>query len=325
MFPSTLKVYVTDRLIAAILLQQYFSDEELHEEPGVGTDTEYYGTLLKQSRLAGLPMPLIAHASPTFLARMGIRLIQLCTSRITLILDVKELDGIPSRVWTIFADPSIPKVGVALHNDAFWFAYLYGRGMLNVVDLSHLYKCLHPSIDAAPLTVQYSMRDLALWVLDEELEKNEQKSDWKTKVLTVAQLDYAFKDALVCYNVYARLSSQLSSLPWRKFNANSFVFNCAYFIDGQVRTRLDNVEFDAVAEGRHVRLWGVYDDPADSTAWAPKHDDLSVWSKGVYTLCRKMTPMMFIRDLARRWMKDHIALVRDLAVYIRYRYRYRSQ
>ena len=38
--------------------------------------------------------------------------------------------------------------------DATLLLRFYGIAMMNAIELSHLYKCLHPSIDQAPLLVQ---------------------------------------------------------------------------------------------------------------------------------------------------------------------------
>ncbi|KAL1737888.1 hypothetical protein HDZ31DRAFT_78800, partial [Schizophyllum fasciatum] len=121
-------------------------------------------------------------------------------------------------------------------------------------------------------------------------------------------------DALIAYLVYERLEALLPQVPWDGYNANAFTFSCAYVVGGRVVTVQDEQ-----VHGRDVKVWGVFEDPASSQAWSPKHAALSSWSKGVFNLCRTLSPAAFAEDLCRRRLAYHNALMNDLITYVRYR------
>ncbi|KAL1737700.1 hypothetical protein HDZ31DRAFT_14380, partial [Schizophyllum fasciatum] len=161
--------------------------------------------------------------------------------------------------------------------DAYMIAVREGHALHNGVELSHLYKCLHPSPAVAPLAVQLSLARLSSLLLDHEPDKELQRSDWRAYTLTADQIRYAQDDALIAYLVYERLEALLPQVPWDGYNANAFTFSCAYVVGGRVVTVQDEQ-----VHGRDVKVWGVFEDPASSQAWSPKHAALSSWSKGVF-------------------------------------------
>ncbi|KAL1738653.1 ribonuclease H-like domain-containing protein, partial [Schizophyllum fasciatum] len=188
---------------------------------------------------------------------------------------------IPQLAAQLLCDPTVVKAGVNLSGDAHLLAYRYGLALINGVELSHLFKCLHPSPSIAPLAVQLGLAHLSARVLRHEADKTLQASDWKADQLTPAQIAYAAEDAQIAYHLYVALERQLHVDRWEGFNANAFTFNCAYVLDGRVVCPTEEP-----AMGRHVRLWGVFDDPSSTSPWTPKHAALSNWSKGIYAQCR---------------------------------------
>ena len=72
--------------------------------------------------------------------------------------------------------------------DATLLLRFYGIAMMNAIELSHLYKCLHPSIDQAPLLVQHGLATLLELVVGQGLDKGCQRSNWGSTFLSGAQL-----------------------------------------------------------------------------------------------------------------------------------------
>ncbi|KAL1711561.1 ribonuclease H-like domain-containing protein [Schizophyllum commune] len=314
MLPPVVRLFADDMETANYYLNTFFSPDILASEPCVGTDTESWGRMEKISWLADVPTPISQYASATYNAKNGIRLLQLAISGFVLAIDVWATDGFPPRAVEILEDPTVVKTGANLVGDAYAIAVRKGHALLNGVELSHLYKCLHPSPAVAPLSTQFSLGRLSSLILDHEPDKELQTSDWGAETLTPEQVYYAQDDALIAYLVYAALEPSLSQVPWNGFNANAFTFNCAYVVGGRIVTTQDQH-----TRGRDVKVWGVFEDPASPVAWTPKHTALALWSKGVYNLCRNLSPAAFCQELLRRRLAYHTALLNDLLTYVEYR------
>ena len=115
------------------------------------------------------------------------------------------LSAIPARVVQIFADPFIIKVGIELKSmcvpvfcypsltplagDCILLLRHYAVPVYNGWELSQLWKCMHPSIDVAPLTSHISLDDMARILLGVRLNKEMQTSDWSSLILSVAQIE----------------------------------------------------------------------------------------------------------------------------------------
>ncbi|KAL1682152.1 ribonuclease H-like domain-containing protein [Schizophyllum commune] len=315
MLPTVERLFASDLESANRYLALYFSPEVLADAPCVGMDTESWGRMERLSKLANAPMPLSRHASATYLAQHNVRLLQFAALGVVLTIDLWKTGGesFPTLLTVILEDPTIIKAGANLIMDAIAIAYREGHALRNGVELSHLYKCIYASLSMAPLSAQFSLAHLSLVVLGHEHDKELQTSDWKAEVLTPAQVRYSQDDALISYLVFVALERALRASPTFGFNANSFTFNCAYIVDGWIVN-----PYDQAVQGRDVKIWGVFDDPASPSSWSPKHVDLAVWSKGIYQLCRTLTPDAFCLEMHRRQLAYHQDLMQDVLTYMLY-------
>ena len=106
--------------------------------------------------------------------------------------------GIPDRLSGVINNPSILKIGVALHDD--------------LKDLS-LHKKLNPQgfIDLQKIAGGYGIESKGLTkltaiVLNFRISKSQRVTNWENQNLTEAQLRYAATDAWVCYEIYRELT-----------------------------------------------------------------------------------------------------------------------
>jgi ribonuclease D len=112
--------------------------------------------------------------------------------------------GIPDFVKNILEDPSIIKVGVAIHDD------------LKSLNRIRPFK---PGgfIDLQKYVSQFSIEDKGLKkltanVLGFRISKRYQTSNWEEEELTQPQLEYAATDAWVCYEIYRCLRQNLNAV-----------------------------------------------------------------------------------------------------------------
>jgi len=105
--------------------------------------------------------------------------------------------GLPDELAEVLGDPSIVKVGVALHDD--------------LKDLA-LYRDFKPAgfIDLQKYATNFGIESkglvkLAAIVLNFRISKSQQVSNWENKELTRAQTIYAATDAWACYKIYQEL------------------------------------------------------------------------------------------------------------------------
>lgn len=64
----------------------------------------------------------------------------------------------------------------------------------------------------------YSLKQLMLWDLDREMDKEEQASDWGAKVLTKKQLDYAMLDSIGTWDLAVHWMQQMDAEHWECFH-----------------------------------------------------------------------------------------------------------
>ncbi|KAL1707816.1 ribonuclease H-like domain-containing protein [Schizophyllum commune] len=313
MLPPILRIFAQTVEQAEHALNQYFSPDALAAAPCIGVDTEGYGKLDRQTKLADAPMPLSHHASGTYLFKHGIRLLQMAGPDAVIVMDLDAMGGIPPLAIQILSDPTVVKTGVNLSVDALQTIYREGHSLLNGVELSHLYKCIHPTPSMAPLAVQLSLAHLSQEILGHEVDKELQTSDWRADPLSEEQIYYAGSDALIAYLLYVALEADLPPAPWDGFSANAFTFNCAYVAQGRVVT-----PDDCCVHGRNVKLWGVFEDPASSSSWSPRHEHLALWSKGISHQFRNLPLAQFLQELARRRVAFQAELDRELLTYLAY-------
>jgi ribonuclease D len=123
-------------------------------------------------------------------------MIQFANEAYALLFRLKKI-GLPDELVEVIGDPSIVKVGVALHDD--------------LKDLT-LYRSFKPAgfIDLQKYATNFGIESkglvkLAAIVLNFRISKSQQVSNWENKELTRAQTIYAATDAWACYKIYREL------------------------------------------------------------------------------------------------------------------------
>jgi DNA polymerase-1 len=92
------------------------------------------------------------------------------------------------------------------HNAAFELSFLEHHGIFPAE--------MHCTMQACRLTLgekQMSLADAAQTYLDVELDKTSQSSDWSAEHLTLAQIEYASRDAVVCWRIFNRVMPALGA------------------------------------------------------------------------------------------------------------------
>jgi DNA polymerase I len=170
--------------------------------------------------------------------RAEIRLIQIATSDETFVIDCQRRDkeDLLPVVEALGAAP------VVAHNAAFEWSFIYyhfGVELMNITDTMLLAQLLA----AGNMGVERGLGPVAKDVIDVDLDKDQQTSDWSTPVLTKAQLDYAAFDAQVLLPLYEKLSAAIAEAGLQRV------------------ARIENEALPAVAR---MKLEGM---PVDKAAW----------------------------------------------------------
>jgi ribonuclease D len=166
------KIYVIDTIDKIALLK-----DVIHSIKIFGVDTETKPSFRK-GRINDTALVQIADYDKAFLFRIN-------------------LTGIPDILAEIFENTKITKVGVALRHD-----------LISLQKIRHF----TPGgfVDLQQYVEQYGIRDKGLRkltanILGLRLVKGQQTSNWESKTLSRAQLEYAATDAWVCYEMYNKL------------------------------------------------------------------------------------------------------------------------
>jgi ribonuclease D len=147
----------------------------------VGLDTEtYWDTALNHSRVS-----LVQIASPAG--------------------EILVVDVLAVGVELLRPLVESPAMMMTAHNARFDEAMLKGSGLRPVAFVDTL-RLAH----AALRLPSYSLAGVAAHLFGIELDKSYQKSNWRRRPLTRAQLEYAAKDAIVTLRIYEELSRILS-------------------------------------------------------------------------------------------------------------------
>ena len=127
----------------------------------------------------------------------SVAILQLATDKIVYIIRLKFVE-INQALASIFSNTNIVKVGIAVNDDLKDLKKLFFFEDQNVIDLNILASKLgFESIGA---------KKLSALVLGIRISKRQQISNWESKFLTNAQIDYAATDAWICREIYLRLT-----------------------------------------------------------------------------------------------------------------------
>ena len=135
---------------------------------------------------------------PTFKkgGRNNVSLIQLSTSEFAGLFRINKI-GIPAEMIKLLSDPSVKKVGVAVHDDIKFLKVVKKFNPEGFIDLQSFVKDF--GIESSGL------KKLAAIVLGVRISKRQQVTDWEAEQLTEAQQIYAATDAWVCHQIYEKL------------------------------------------------------------------------------------------------------------------------
>ncbi len=128
----------------------------------------------------------------------SVALIQLSTENLACLFRINKI-GFPEELLRILADPSVIKVGVAVHDDIRFLKGIRKFLPSGFIDLQSYVKDF--GIESSGL------KKLAAIVLGFRISKRQQVTDWESEQLTEAQQIYAATDAWVCHQIYRKLTN----------------------------------------------------------------------------------------------------------------------
>lgn len=163
------------------------------EEPGPALDSAV--RFLRRQRVLGFD----TETRPTFMPgqpRCEVALLQLSAGDQAFLFRLNKL-GLTKSLCNILANPSILKIGAAVHDDIRGLQRLHGFQAAGFVDLQKI-------------GWEYGIRDksvkkMAGIILGVRISKTQQLSNWEADSLSDGQALYAATDAWVCQMMYAKL------------------------------------------------------------------------------------------------------------------------
>jgi len=126
-------------------------------------------------------------------------LLQLANSAYAFLFRLNRL-GLPDSLVQVLNDPSIKKIGVALHDDLKELAMHKKIKPEGFVDLQKIVSDY--GIESKGLT------KLTAIILKFKISKSQRVTNWENQDLTGAQQKYAATDAWVCHEIYRELMTQ---------------------------------------------------------------------------------------------------------------------
>ena len=169
---------------------------EIHVIDSLGEDFGKAVSYLKHQKVIGFDTETRPTFSPDQRSN-GTALLQLSGADKAYLFRIKLMGGIPRRLCAILANPSIVKVGAAIHDDVHGLQKFAGFQPSNFVDLQKI-------------VWEYGIRDksvkkMTAIILGFKISKAQQLSNWEAEKLSESQQRYAATDAWVCREMYLRL------------------------------------------------------------------------------------------------------------------------
>ncbi len=153
---------------------------------------------LKEQRVIGFD----TETKPCFIQKMPrnkMAILQLSGADRAFIFRLQQI-GLPDKLAKLLANPSVKKIGAAVHDDI--------RGL-------QAYRSFVPAgfVDLQRLSGEYgieekSVRKMSAIILGKKVSKSQQLSNWENSQLSEAQIRYAATDAWVCKVMYEKLMSE---------------------------------------------------------------------------------------------------------------------
>lgn len=135
-----------------------------------------------------------------------VRLVSLCNKKISALVDFDKIEGgfakcarlFEGGEWIVFYS------GFELR----WFMAVGAD--VNCLDVGYLRRAILGG-------GSFKLKQIAKWDLDEEMDKEEQSSNWSAPVLTQNQLDYAYKDADITWRLWRHWADKADDGHWGGF------------------------------------------------------------------------------------------------------------
>ena len=183
---------ITPEKLAECEVSWYKGEIVLVED--IGTFHEVFPRLLG-SEILGFD----TETKPTFKKgrKNAVSLIQLSTGSLACLFRINKI-GFPDELIKLLSDPSILKIGVAVHDDIRFLKGVKKFMPSGFIDLQSYVR---------DYGIQSSgLKKLSAIVLGFRISKRQQVTDWEAERLTEAQQIYAATDAWVCYQIYNKLT-----------------------------------------------------------------------------------------------------------------------
>ena len=183
---------ITPEKLAECEVSWYKGEIVLVED--IGTFHEVFPRLLG-SEILGFD----TETKPTFKKgrKNAVSLIQLSTGSLACLFRINKI-GFPDELIKLLSDPSILKIGVAVHDDIRFLKGVKKFMPSGFIDLQSFVR---------DYGIQSSgLKKLSAIVLGFRISKRQQVTDWEAERLTEAQQIYAATDAWVCYQIYNKLT-----------------------------------------------------------------------------------------------------------------------
>lgn len=124
------------------------------------------------------------------------------------------LKTIPLSLRELLEDDKVIKVGIGAHDDAGKLSYDYGVGVASTFDLRYLAVLTNNKPEG--------LAKMSKSLLNVSLDKNWRLvcSDWESKCLNSAQIEYAAKDAMVAIEMFKKMSNGLKKRHFWQSNVS---------------------------------------------------------------------------------------------------------
>mgnify|MGYP002399315403 CR=1 FL=1 len=126
-----------------------------------------------------------------------VSLLQLADNKTAWLFRLNKI-GLPHELAGILSDPSVTKVGVAVHDDIKALRNLKPFDPAGFVDLQN--------VVADHGIKQLGLKKLSAIVLGFSISKSQQVTNWEAPALTLPQQVYAATDAWVCRRIYLTIN-----------------------------------------------------------------------------------------------------------------------
>lgn len=138
-----------------------------------------------------------------------VRLVSLCNKKLHALVDFDRIKGGFKKCAPFFEGKYASWVVFHAGFEQRWFKAA-GAEDVRCLDVGNLRRAILGGGG-------YSLKQIAAWDLDVEMDKEEQSSNWGAKHLTQAQLDYAYLDADITWRLWRHWADKADEGHWKGF------------------------------------------------------------------------------------------------------------